>query len=1509
MSRRLIVASAMVALLFANIAVGVSAAGPSSPALSAIPGKADLGATVRLTGSGFAGDCGVLFYWGKHEGLVLGGTNVSADGTFAADIGVPADSKPGANKVEARGRVQGLAGCAEDSDTVATASINVTASQARGVPPIALLNRVITAQGVDRATIAKAKATGTSIHAIVQLYSLPQAGDLDTLAALGIKPLAYLNAKQAPGTAYIAAIAPTVADRDARFSALVSAVHPLLAVDKVDAGLVAKFDAGAASVDGMVLFFSDVSAADAGAVLAHHGVTGARNGESTTYGAALTSDQVQALAGEDAVQFLAARPEPGQYDLDVSRTLSNVDPVQQFDVPSATYLGLSGIGVQISIHDSGVDSDHNDFAGRIIRFNEPAQGGDHGTHVAGIAAGSGVMSNQNDADGNPNGGTAFQWRGMAPQAGISAFGSQTADNAGTMQTAIVTDGVDVSNHSYSYNDGQYDGTMVNIDTIIRGDSAGIPARPQVFSAGNQGVAPQFGQNSGYFSLSKSCKNCIMVANLQDNGVLNGGSSHGPTPDGRLKPDVGANGSAVISTGADVHDGATPTPGDDTEDSYRSKGGTSMATPAVSGIIALLLQQYGQLFGVDIDTNPPLPSTMKAILIQTAIDQQGQGSGTNPDTGAGTFYGPGPDWATGFGVADAQGASQLMTAEKFLEDSVATTDVTDDHLVGVAAGQAELRVTIAWDDRPGTPNANHAAPQLVNDLDLLLIGPNGEVIRPLVLPAATQFDCDGGTAGIQTGTCSPGADPGPWPTAATGGGSINAAQGTDRLNNVEQVVIANPAPGQWRARVSVLNTDTSIRLPLGGTQSYSIAGVGDDVADLSISKFDSPDPVWAGNELFYTVVVTNHGPDPAVGVVVVDTLPSEVVYLSSQVQPGGDTICTYAAGPHTVTCPLGDLADGASATITIKTMVKSNTVVGESDGTKEIYNTATVSSQTADTVTANNTQTETTFVQEQADLQVTKICKPDDTLLAGETAECTIFVDNHGPSDARSVILRDTHLSDGTFNFISITTDQGGCAQASGVVTCNLGALAAASASVGGRATVTVQFTATEAMDINNVADVRSATPDPDMSNNEATDGLSVIAVSDLSISKTGPAAAIAGTDITYDLSITNGGPSTATGVVIEDVVPAGVTILSVSGSDGATCNAGTPGDPFLPTTCSFGNLAPSASRTMTIEVHVLPGTLGVIHNDARVSSEVFDDDLSDNLATVATDVSGEADLSIVKVDTPDPVLAGDPLTFTMTVSNAGPSTAYDVKITDTLPAGTTFASGEDGNGATVCALIQPNVVVCDLGTMGPGTSVIVYLTVDVDPSLDPGTILTNTATVSSSTTDPDPSNNTATSQTAVNTEADVWLDKQATFVSGNPSNLVTFSLVVHNDAGCETDAQSIPTPNCGEGGPSDARDIVVTDVLPLDPKKFVVQFVSPACTYTQATHTVVCTSDVVPFGATVTFVIEAQVSGSVGTFSNTASVTTSTTDPVATNNSNTASIIHKGGTGGKGGGGGKPPKP
>lgn len=246
-------------------------------------------------------------------------------------------------------------------------------------------------------------------------------------------------------------------------------------------------------------------------------------------------------------------------------------------------------------------------------------------------------------------------------------------------------------------------------------------------------------------------------------------------------------------------------------------------------------------------------------------------------------------------------------------------------------------------------------------------------------------------------------------------------------------------------------------------------------------------------------------------------------------------------------------------------------------------------------------------------------------------------------------------------------------------------------------------------------------------------------------------------------------------------------------------------------------------------MHILPGFTGLLHNDTRVSSDTFDNDVSDNLDTVVTDVSASADLSIMKTDSPDPVLAGDDLTYTLTVTNDGPSTATDVVVTDDLPDGTSFVEGVDGNGATICALVQPGSVACDLGTMEPGASTTIYLTVAVDPSLPPDAVLVNEATVSSSTPDPGPSDNSVSESTEVDTAADIWIDKTAALRSGNPAPVISYTLAVHNDTGCESDAQSTPTPTCGTGGPSDAQEIVVTHVLPLTAKKLVVQFVSPQC--------------------------------------------------------------------------------
>ena len=663
------------------------------------------------------------------------------------------------------------------------------------------------------------------------------------------------------------------------------------------------------------------------------------------------------------------------------------------------------------------------------------------------------------------------------------------------------------------------------------------------------------------------------------------------------------------------------------------------------------------------------------------------------------------------------------------------------------------------------------------------------------------------------------------------------------------------------------------------------------ADLSITKGDNPDPVLAGQSLTYTVDVRNAGPKTAGAVTVTDVLPAGVTFQSSSPD------CTNAAG--TLTCALGSLLAGQATTLAIQVGIPAGFL--GSDASRVITNTASVAAANQfDPVPGNNTATQTTTVQARADLAVTKVCKPDEPASAGAEGFCDIHVDNLGPSNATGVVLTDVLTSATPFSVTGVTvTPSGTCAPTTAgpstsiTITCTLG-----SEPSGGRTTVRVSVTATDVAQINDVASVSSATPDPSSANNTASGRVDFIGSADLVVSKTGPATVVAGQTIQYTLTVRNDGPSTARAVTLTDTMPLGVSFVSVVASVG-TCTTNQPGQRTL--TCGLGDLLPGPVNQATVTVNglvapdVAEGTS--LFNEAVVSSATADPDNTDNRAGVTTTVTAAADLRISKSGSPSPVVAGTKLTYTVTVTNDGPSTARDVEVTDTLPAGTTYVSGKDGNGATVCTLVQSNSVVCALNTLAPGASKTVFITVLVSPAVPQGTVLRNAASVGASTPDPDPTDNTAQASTTVNTSAELWLDKQGVRRSGNPSPVLVYSLVVHNDAGCETDAQSTATPTCGAGGPSDAQGITVVDRLPLDAKKVVVQYVSPQCTYVKATHTVTCRAATVPAGASVTFVIEAQVSGSVGTVLNTATLTATTPDPVTANNSNAVTVVIKGGTG------------
>src|SRR5205807_2496235 len=265
--------------------------------------------------------------------------------------------------------------------------------------------------------------------------------------------------------------------------------------------------------------------------------------------------------------------------------------------------------------------------------------------------------------------------------------------------------------------------------------------------------------------------------------------------------------------------------------------------------------------------------------------------------------------------------------------------------------------------------------------------------------------------------------------------------------------------------------------------------------------------------------------------------------------------------------------------------------------------------------------------------------------------------------------------------------------------------------------------------LTNSATVTASSPaeDTNAANNTATAMTTVQRLADLAITKTGPATATAGTDITYTVTVTNNGPSTSSGGTVTDTLPAGTTFAGASSG----CSQTAPNV----VTCTVGTLANGASVSFSIGARVPPNTASgtVLTNSATVtaSSPAEDTNAAKNTATAMTTVQRLADLAITKTgpatatasnpgeDTnganntatamttvqrfadlaitktgPGTATAGTDITYTVTVTNNGPSTSSGGTVTDTLPVGTMFAGASSG-----CSQTAPNVVTCTLSTL------------------------------------------------------------------------------------------------------------------------------------------------------------------------------------------------------------------
>jgi hypothetical protein len=298
---------------------------------------------------------------------------------------------------------------------------------------------------------------------------------------------------------------------------------------------------------------------------------------------------------------------------------------------------------------------------------------------------------------------------------------------------------------------------------------------QIYTHLGEGVYRPDGGSAGYDCLGSSAvaKNVVTVGAVEavtnytgpNSVVMSSFSGWGPTDDGRIKPDVVANGVDVVSSITCTDDrlfdflGPDPCAGEAVNTQFGSSSGTSMATPTVTGTAALLQEYYGEL-----NANAKmLAATLKGLLIHTT-DEAGI---------------EGPDFQFGWGLVNAERAAQLIKEDDAKNNSLITENTLNNGTTQTfeffASGDEPIRFTISWTDpEAAADNAgiNDATSRLINDLDMRVRTPFGINERPYVKPFGS--DTQNATA---------------------------ASSGDNNRDNVEQIYIPDPSPGIYRVTIS------------------------------------------------------------------------------------------------------------------------------------------------------------------------------------------------------------------------------------------------------------------------------------------------------------------------------------------------------------------------------------------------------------------------------------------------------------------------------------------------------------------------------------------------------------------------------------------------------------------------------------------------------------------------------------------------------------------------------------
>jgi uncharacterized repeat protein (TIGR01451 family) len=439
------------------------------------------------------------------------------------------------------------------------------------------------------------------------------------------------------------------------------------------------------------------------------------------------------------------------------------------------------------------------------------------------------------------------------------------------------------------------------------------------------------------------------------------------------------------------------------------------------------------------------------------------------------------------------------------------------------------------------------------------------------------------------------------------------------------------------------------------------------------------------------------------------------------RPWAAAIVTYRAAVSGTTTTTTSTSTTTTTTIqsTTTSSSSSTTSITGPTSTSTTINTTTTSTTSSTTSTTSSTTTTTTAPFAQ--IAVTK-ADAVTTLVPGTATAYSIVVRNLGPSDAAGVQVTDTPppgLIDVAWTCVAGVDASCAASGGTGVLDTTVSLPLNASASFVLTGTVVPDATG----DLTNTVE---ALPPPGLgAPSSATDTDLLTPQADLAISTSGPATVVPGTDVVYTIVVQNNGPSTGSGVVVDNPTPAGLSFIS---------NAGDCTTPFA---CFLGSMPPGATRTIVTTLTVPPGytTPNPIIDAASVTSAAEDIVPSNNSASVQTAVDSRADVSVSKTMTPTSALVGDTVTATVTVANHGPNRASGVVVTDVLPAGLMFATASQTQGIYDAMTGQWPV-----GDLASGDAAVLTIAAVVT---QPGGI-TNLATrTAGNEPDPDTSNDSA----------------------------------------------------------------------------------------------------------------------------------------------------------------------